>query len=289
MPETSVVIKDFNGFIYDRPTTTLPNNTLNLLVNCVIYQGQIEPTQGYSVILDQPAAPSYFLIDQIINDNQLWFYGTDDKIYESNGITSSDVTRLVGGDYSTLVDIGWDGGVYNNVAYLTNGVDAPQYKLASDTNFSNLTNFPVNTVCKHIRSFGSRIVAFGLIESGASSPTSLLISDVCDPNSIPPSWDSTDPTNLADRIELADTPGFIVEAVMLGGSLYVYKTDSVWRVSFIGGSDIDRVERVLGVNGAISSHCVQEFEGQHFVFGVGDCFVHNGVTSKGILSETNST
>lgn len=284
---TEFPIVDFNGFISDKPPRTLPPNTMTRMSGCSIINGAIQPQLGFSQYINTPTDPPYNLVAQTDSGNQYWYYGTDTKIYQSDGTTETDVSRLVGGAYATDPDIGWDGGVYNGLLVFTNGVDEPQGKVLSASDFSDLANFPANTYAKHIRAYQNRLVAFGINESGTSAPYTVLISDAEDPGVVPGSWDYADPTTLANRIELASTPGYIVDAVELNGSLLVFKTDSVWKITFVGGDLLDRVDQVIGASGALSDRCVKVFNNQCFVVGHGVAYVTDGISVKPILEDTN--
>jgi hypothetical protein len=284
MAMTEVPVTGFKGFVFDYPSKMLGLETWSVLLNCRIEDGSIVPAQPYGAVFDVPTDPPYALFDYTDNASaHSWYYAAATKIYNTSGTSSTDVSRTVGGAYATIDSIGWDGGVYNQVPCFTNGIDVLQIKESADTNFKDDPNFPATYFAERIRGYKNRLVAFKLTIDGDAAGSTVLLSDIADPGFGPASWDAADPTTQANEIDLTETPGDCVDGRPLGGSFIIYKTDSAWRITYVGGTLVDSVERVPGAIGALSNNCVQQIGNTHLVVGAGDIYTYDGANVNSIL------
>src|SRR6185369_12677748 len=71
------------------------------------------------------------------------FAGDATKLYQLSGTTWNNVSRLVGGAYSTPADGRWVFVQFGSMIYANNGLDAPQqFNIDTDANFTAQTGSP---------------------------------------------------------------------------------------------------------------------------------------------------
>jgi hypothetical protein len=148
---------------------------------------------------------------------------------------------------------------------------------------------------KVIRSFAPYLVAFNLTDSTfpvPQLPHTIAWSHPSDPGSLPSSWDYSDPTKDAGRKDLDDVnSGIIIDALPLRGVMYVYKENSTWRMSQIGGRFIFDFKTLFDTSGILTHRCVAlTGDGQrHVVVTQDDMIWHNGSRVVSILDRRQRT
>ena len=100
-----------------------------------------------------------------------------------------------------------------------------------------------------------------------------------------PDWDETNTNLLAGENTLADMPSEIVDGRQLRNSFYIYSRNQVYRMEYVGGSEIFTFNKVFDKTGLINTNCVVEVEGKHYCFGLDDIYVHDGTTKQTIADE----
>ncbi|KAB2362968.1 hypothetical protein F8B21_30935, partial [Escherichia coli] len=61
------------------------------------------------------------------------------------------------------------------------------------------------------------------------------------------------------------------------------KEDSVYSMRYIGGLFIFQFQQLFNDVGILGPNCAVEFDGNHFVVGHGDVYVHNGVQKQSVI------
>lgn len=164
----------------------------------------------------------------------LYTIGT--KVYSYDGVTTTDITRTVGGNYSETIDDLFQIQMYNGLCLLNNSIDIPQ-QWGFTGALTALTNWNTNWTCGSLRPFKSLLIAMNMVETATLRPHRLRWSDPADPGAVPSSWDETDPTKEAGILDFADTEkGYIVDGLELGDRFYVYKQGSIWSMNYVGGT-----------------------------------------------------
>lgn len=221
-----------------------------------------------------------------------WIYTSLNKAYVYEGGVHSNITRQTAGndvDYNATNARDWNGTVLGGIPLLNNGVDIPQYwpNMTSATRLANLPDWPADTTAKLLRAVGPYLMMFNFIENGQAIPKGIWWSHFTDPGAIPSSWDYTDPTVDAARIELTDAKGGeILEAQLLGNNMIVYTSSSTHTLRFVGGTDIFGSDLLLSTSGVLASRCVAPFRkgAQHCVLTQDDVIVHAGSkTSESVI------
>lgn len=76
--------------------------------------------------------------------------------------------------------------------------------------------------------------------------------------------------------------GPIVDGKSMRDSFIIYRERSVWQMSFIGGLEVFSFKELFNDVGALSQNCIAEVDGQHFVIGHSDVYLHNGIQKQSI-------
>lgn len=264
----------------------LPKNVWSDGINIRFKDGKASKAQGYERVFSGLPVDVLSLQPYFSNGVPYWVACTSTKIYRTEGGPSVDISRTTGGNYNASEDNTWNGGILNQVIIQNNGVDVPQAYLPSGTSFVNLPNWPSDTLAKIIRPFKNYLIALNITKTGVEFPHTVKWSSPADPGQVPGTWDETDPTNDAGENFLADTGGSIVDGRKLRDSFIIYKEDSVYTMRYVGGVFVFQFQQLFDDIGTLSTNCVAEFDGKHFVVGQGDIYVHNGVQKQSVIEGT---
>ena len=176
------------------------------------------------------------------------------KIYSNDFTTQTNITRAAG-DYTGGVDDRWTGGVLHGIAVANNGVDKPQFWAGTGL-MADLTNWPATWKCAALRTFRNFLVALGVTKNTTRYPYLVNWSHPADPGTLPTSWDIADATKDAGEFPLSETSGDVVDGLSFGERFYVYKTDSIYEMQFIGQPQIFRFSKVSDTYGLLARNCV---------------------------------
>ncbi len=273
------------GIIKDQPSHELPPEAWTDGQNIRIADGVVEKFLGHSAVFGTPTVAPYLLMPVPQKVTYFWLYAGLAKVYVTDGTTHTDLTRITGGDYSASIDDSWNGGILGTIPILNNGVDDPQMWKPTEVGqpLLLLSNWPANTKAKVIRVFKSFLIALNITKTSTNFPTMVKWSHPADPGTVPVSWDETDATKDAGEKELADAD-FLVDCLPLRDINMLYREGSVWGQQFIGGTFIFRHYRIFGEFGLLTSRCVREFFGKHFVVAAEDIVLHNGQSAESIIT-----
>lgn len=265
------------GVNKDMPALNVDANHWNTMSNIRFREGVISPVLGYSQVYSVNTAGIPMVgISTITDGSPLWYYqSSDDNLYRCGSSTTLDsVGTLPLTDDSSVCSL-------NQVIYFNNNVDIPK-KIVSGAVAVDVEYWPVGLKAKMIRPFKDYLFAMDLVESSVELPSSVRWSTASEPNAEPDSWSVSDPAKQSGQVNLADTNGRIVEGHQLRDQFFIYKADSVYAVNYVGGVFVFNFKKVFNNKGALGSNCVQPFEGKHFVVGVDDIYIHDGVQAQSV-------
>lgn len=181
----------------------------------------------------------------------------------------------------SLNDSPWTSGFLGDVLYVNRPDGPPRSLKPGDTQFTVLPNWPSGWTCGVLRTFRDSLVALNVNRSGQSNPSTVDVSDVAYYQTVPGSWDYTDPTKLAYDSPLARLTGPIVDACALGDRFFIYSSDQV--VEMDADSNFIYSFRELPFrDGALNANCTESVDGLQYVFGSRDLWVHDGQTKKSL-------
>lgn len=275
------------GMILDIPDYDLEPGQWSLAQNVRFEDGRVKTFPGNSTFIT-PVVDPWHILGWPTEAVFKWFYAGLEKIYLYDGTTHTDVTR-VSGDYTGTEFNRWSGLVYGGTPVFNNGIDAPQFY--NDTTFEDMlwdganTWTDQNVTTKVMRNFKYHLIALNVTDQGENYPQRFMWSNPAEGGTMPDSWDYSNPANDAGFNDLTQTPGAIVDGLQLRDTFIVYKDDSAYRVSYIGGNNIFSFQRILKVPGMLSSECVVEVKGRHIVLGPGDLYWTDGQSWDSLVDD----
>lgn len=232
------------GAVRDTPAHMLPPEALTIALNMRGVDGGLERLPGWTSIFGTPTVAPHFVMPISTVATNFWLYAGLTKIYGFDGTTHTNITRqtaAVDVNYTGTDGFTWQGTLLGGIPVLNNNSDVPQFWAtpALATKMADLSNWPANNRAKIIRAFGVFLVAFGLNDNATLKPYLVRWSHPAVPGSVPASWDVTDTTKDTGEVDLADTAaGIILDALPLGSTMYIYKENSVHRMTYVGGRAI---------------------------------------------------
>lgn len=278
-----VVVKGLSqyGVITDVPPFETPANAWTQVLNCSFNNGGISKSGIRLSVLNDSAST----VNKIYTKDSRIYYGTENKIYLTNGISNIDVSRT---SSAYVSDIEWFATELSNVIIFTNESNVPQMLRPIDTTFKDLTAWGIeggtkSWRTKKIRSYKNFLIAIGMQEDGTDYPQRIRWSDIALPNEVPPSWDATDTTKSAGFNDLSEAKGELVDAVQMGEYLVLYTTKEVYLMSYVGGNDIFTFRKLFDELSILSPECAVQVNGGHFVMTASDIVLHNGSTWQSII------
>jgi hypothetical protein len=147
-----------------------------------------------------------------------------------------------------------------------------------------LRRFPKSNLCDSARVYKNFIVMLGCTVDGVKRPHNVAWSSSAEPGAIPSSFTST-ATNDAGDVDLAETPGVMIDSLPLGDVNIIYKEDARYSQQFIPGNDVFRFVRLPGNDGLFARDCVVNTPVGHvFLTQAADVKIHQGGEAKSIAN-----
>lgn len=193
-----------------------------------------------------------------LNGTTYNFAGTATKLYklDADGLAWSDVTRAVGGDYTTATDGKWSFAQYGDYLIAANGADAVQvFQLGVSTRFDALAGSPPAAY------FAGTIREFAILAKTSTANNRIkwsAIGDVTD-------W-VTSATTLSDAQDFAD--GGSIMGFVGGEFGIVFQERAIQRMSFEGPPTAFRFDKIAQFLGCRAEGSIASFE--NFAFFLGD-------------------
>ena len=281
------------GVIVDAPAHTLPPEAWSTAVNIRFIDGVAEKMEGQQAVFGTPTVAPHFLLPWNYTTERRWLYPSTVTIYQTNSTAHTNVTRYTStpgdDDYTAKARPIWTGGVLHGVPVLNhdNETDYPQQWNEATSRFKDLDNWPVNTYCRSMKTYGNFLIACNITKSSNNFPYMVKWSHVADPGTVPDSWDETDATKLAGENTLAETEGHVVTSLPIASQNTIYKTDAIHQMDFVGGINVFGFHEVTSTTGAMNARCVAEFYKQHIVVGFEDIVLYDGFKVQSILRQKN--
>lgn len=210
-------------------------------------------------------------------EDDRWFVAGSNKIIYYQGKSKLDATRA-SGDYATAGTWNWKGMDFNGVIIFNNAVDKLQYFQDTGT-FTDVPELDDKVRFRGIAKYKAYMFGLGVDSGKGFNDNEIYWSHPADPGTLPASWDFADPAIDAGKTFLP-SPGYVVDALELGETFFIYKSDSTWTCRFIGGQYVFAFDEKWASQGILAQGCVTEFEGKHFVVTQTDIVVHNGVSTQ---------
>jgi len=271
------------GLNTDIPAMLIPMNTFNDVLNVRFDNEAIETITGETTYKALSIAANYGIHWQRPDQAYNIFVRDGNAVRVDSAGNESVMLSSVNSQYSNS---DWQGTTFNGgfAVIINNGKSTPLYCLYNDINagstFQPLPNWNyisgLTVTAKVIRSLNYSLVAANLTltQSGISTfaPGTIRVSTQAATGNIPQVWQPGLTTDTADEFELSSTSP-VLDMAELRGSMFVYSSDSI-SILTIGG--VTKVTPYSKTYGILSTDCVTEFDGQHFVVDRNDIYLHNG-------------
>jgi hypothetical protein len=156
-------------------------------------------------------------------------------------------------------------------------------------NTNDLIQFvlPASTTAGIVRSIAGALCMYNLVINGVAFPTSLTTSNFPTAGQVPSTFNALlngVPTDATFNT-LPEFEGAILDACPLGNNMFIYGENEVWLQTPVGGTEIWNYDQVFDNRGVINTNCVVEFNGNHYVFGTDDIWMHNGTLPTSICTD----
>lgn len=274
------IISDKKGYLLE-PEAWTDGKNIRFTENGVILMS------GHQEVLGEFETGPEFLMSFPAADKTYWFYFDLASGYVVDETSHVEVTRVNSDPavvpYNANTGRDWNGTILGGIPIFNNGTDVPQWWPAVDINtpLADMPNWTSTLRAKVLRAFGSYLIALNLVDNGNSLPQAIQWSHKADPGSLPSSWDITDPTVDAGRTFLTDiSGGQILDGVLMGERLIIYKENSTHALRFVAGNDIFAPGLLLAQTGALAARCACAFKDgtRHLVLTQDDVVVHQGTS-----------
>lgn len=192
-------------------------------------------------------------------------------------------------DFTGGVDDRWTGASLNGVLIMNNPVNglfawngsASSRMTRLYTSSSDFT--PIGYIADASRVFKNYIIQMGVTVSGTKFPYRVAWSNAAEPGSTPTSFTASS-TNDAGDVDLAETPGYLVDSLPLGDVNIIYKQDARHAQQYIGGNDVFRFSRLPGTDGLLARGCVVDTPlGHVFLTTSKDVKIHMGGEARSLV------
>jgi hypothetical protein len=225
------------------------------------------------------------MLNARVGTTNFWVFFGADEIHANETSNSDDVT---GAALTAITQPWqWSSALLNGVPVATNGLDSPRYWGGDvGTPFQTLPDWPAATSCKSIVAFQYHLIALDIDGPGGHFEDQLIWSDAAEPGAVPASWTPTPGNEAGEPVSLGDTPGPLLCAVPLRGTLLIYKRSGVYAMDYVGLPDVFVIRQVFSATGALTRHAVADLsDGRHFVVGDGDIYITDGVSRRSVVQD----
>ena len=169
----------------------------------------------------------------------------------------------------------WSSAMHNNEFFAVNGADAIQRKQQAGM-FDVVAGWS-DYKAYDVQSFKNHLVFMNMVESGNQTPMRVrwTISGAL-------AYGATDFTATTSGYnDLIDTPGGIIKSKFLGANnLIIYKSDSIWAMSWIGGDTVYQFDMRVPNIGLLGPRAVVSYGGiQFFVGSDKNVYIYTGGTT----------
>ena len=290
------------GIISDLPPEQLARNQWSEGNNVRFIRARVERMSGFSEVFGTASASG--TIGTLAKGNAHWMMHIDDssgdpwwvycdleKIYATDGTTHYDISNSATStasmtSYAATADYKWNGGEFNGLAIINSHAQAPRYwSPDTSTQTIELSNWPASTTCRVLRPYLNYLIAIGLDEGAGFNDNILRWSHPADVGALPSSWDYTDATVDAGRIEIDDGYGMLVDGQQLRNDFFVYAEHAIYRLTPIPGNAIFDVRRQFSEVGLLTRNCIATIKDSHVFIGDGDIYIQDGQEIRSIVTD----
>lgn len=199
--------------------------------------------------------------------------------YLSDSLT--DISPVAAGAVS---DAGYTATSLGGITYINRSDFVPHYYNGSANRVDPLPNWNTNWRCQSLRSFKDFLLAINVTKSGVGYPTMVKWSNATQAGQIPADWDEANLASLAGENVISEASSALVDGGSLKNDFVIYSNREAFLLEFIGAPLVFSFRRLFSDAGMVAKNCFVEVDGKHFVFGVDDLYVHDGISKKSIAN-----
>lgn len=273
------------GIVKDIPSFIAPFNVWSDGKNVRFEDNAVVKGSGYTSVLTPTVAP-YFLMDASSASSTFYIFASREKAYGWLGSSTAEITHAAG-DYTGTETTPWNGGMFNGIPFLNNGVQAPQVwnPISLTQVLTDLTNWPASTTAKVVRAYRNFMVALNITKPAGTDPRMVKWSASADPGTIPTSWDETDATKDTGENVLSEGGDSLVDCRGLGPYNVIYGETSTWQMRYVGPPHIFAFDNRFRQSGSMTQDCVQSFLNRHFVLTQDDVVLHDLTNIESVIDD----
>ncbi|WP_299084466.1 hypothetical protein [uncultured Paraglaciecola sp.] len=251
--------------------------------NFQFQEGYTRRVGGYDVFADPISVAPLFCFQTSDQTTNYWIYCGQNTVYVTNGTSHFDITPALG--LSIAPAGNWTAASLNGIPVLCNGINRPFYWDLDTSNACQLLpGWPADATCGSIQAYKFHLFAFDITQASVRFQDTVWWSEAAEPGTLPQEWVPASDNDAGDLI-LSDTPGAIVDALPLRDTLMVYKDSSTYALQYVGGQFVYTQRKVFLNQGIYARNCVEEIEGEHWVFTGTDVIRHNGQQSISVVQD----
>ena len=275
-----------NGIVSDISPAEVPPDKWTAGINIQFRQGFAERANGTAVIFDPTLFAPLFLVNVPNPVNNFWIYGGDSGIavVDTAG-AHNDITPPAAPLGMAAKQNGYTGGLLNGLGFVNFQQDPPAFWDGVPANIMQpFPDWQVGETAQAIRAFKFGLVAMNLSNAAGDFPNAIKWSAFAPVGGFPQEWTPL-PTNSAGDLELTDSDASIIDGHELRGQFLIFTSGSIYVLSFIGGTFVFGVRRLVDSVGALNRNCIVEFSGNLAIFGDGDIVVTDGQSIRSIVDQ----
>jgi hypothetical protein len=275
----SMVTVDFlgqTGLIKDRKPYDLGPEFFTDALNVAFEEGEARSNINWQPMLNLAAFGAYGLFYVHSPLTRYWVMTGLAGIKSISDTTVTVRTRGAGPYTGGGLDF-WNGGMFNDILILNNGIDKPQsWDLPGGAALLvDLPNWPATVRAKVVHPFKNFLVALNVSKAGVRDDRMVKWSHIAAPLTVPISWDETDPTIEAGEITLSEGEDVIVDGLVVGDQFAIGTNNQTWAMRFVGGQDVFAFQKVFGEVGLLTQGAWTTFLNKVFQITADDFIVHD--------------
>lgn len=291
VPKKLARFRPTKGIAYDTPASELSDELYSRGQNVQFRNGFAERIKGSRQVYATASGADTIMRLQNYRPatTNFWIIYGEDEIYAAETSNESDIT-LSGGLTPVTQPWQWSCTDLNGVAAATNGLDEPIYWGGDvGTPFQALPNFPAATLAKGIIAFKYHLFAFDIDDASGTYRDKVIWSNAAEPGAVPDTWAAAADNEAGDTV-LGDTPGPILSAALLRGSLFLFKRSSTYACDYVGGNEVFSFRTMDSARGALTRHAAVNIGDRIFLVTDGDIVTTDGTNwvsvAQGRVKET---
>lgn len=281
------------GIIKDVPPYDLPPNGFSDGLNVRFRKQHMEKMGGVIPVLTngKPTGIPYLTFER--PNSQKKVYATGTHVYHIEGVDYHDITPT-GVTFKADDTHPWTYTTLSNTFVINNPHDNPYGMQPEDDKLVPLPGWGKPSVVAGspvhdwkagvIRKYKNYLIALAMSENGEELQQRVRWSDAAKINKFPTNWHEDDDTTDGGFNDLSDCEGRIIDGRPLRDSFIIYTNKDTYLMDYTGGVNVFNFSKLYSDSGVLTTNCVAEFEGKHFVVSQNDIFVHNGSDRQSVAS-----